>query len=168
MNRSRVPRFLKADRGVSAVEFALIFPILMLVFFLLVDFGRIMFVQLAVEAASNEGVRTSALYPNVEHCVSNSLPGIYHPDCPGMKYSQEINNEVKSVAKLGAVSAANISTLGTAPNVEVTVVHVCSLQNNKQFTEVKVFVNFDFLLPITLGQMDNFVISASGYMKCLG
>jgi Flp pilus assembly protein TadG len=49
------------DDGAVAVEFALVFPVLLLVIFGLVDFGRLYWAQLALTSAAREGVRASAL-----------------------------------------------------------------------------------------------------------
>ena len=53
------------DRGAAAVEFALVLPLLLLVLFGIIDFGRALNAQLTLTQAAREGVRLAALgYPN--------------------------------------------------------------------------------------------------------
>ena len=55
-----------ADRGAAAVEFALLLPILLLIVFGIVDFGRAYNAQVTLTQAAREGVRLAALnQPNV-------------------------------------------------------------------------------------------------------
>jgi Flp pilus assembly protein TadG len=54
------------DRGAVAVEFALLLPVLLLLVFGLVDFGRALNAQITLTQAAREGVRLAALgQPNV-------------------------------------------------------------------------------------------------------
>ncbi len=50
-----------ADRGAVAVEFALILPLLLLIVFGIIDFGRMWNMQIALTQAAREGVRVLAL-----------------------------------------------------------------------------------------------------------
>jgi Flp pilus assembly protein TadG len=53
------------DRGTAAVEFALVLPVLLLIVFAIIDFGRALNAQLTLTAAAREGVRLAALgYPD--------------------------------------------------------------------------------------------------------
>ncbi|MFE6508973.1 TadE/TadG family type IV pilus assembly protein [Nocardioides sp. NPDC057767] len=60
-----MPRLLsrpdRADRGAAAVEFALVLPLLLLVLFGLIDFGRALNAQVTLTQAAREGVRLAAL-----------------------------------------------------------------------------------------------------------
>jgi Flp pilus assembly protein TadG len=49
------------DRGAAAVEFALLFPLLMLIVFGIIDFGRALNAQITLTQAAREGVRLEAL-----------------------------------------------------------------------------------------------------------
>jgi Flp pilus assembly protein TadG len=51
----------REDRGAAAVEFALVLPLLLLLIFGIVDFGRAWNMQLALTQAAREGVRSVAL-----------------------------------------------------------------------------------------------------------
>ena len=54
-------RHLAADKGAAAVEFALIFPLLLLLIFGMIDFGRGYSMQVAVTQAAREVVRNVSL-----------------------------------------------------------------------------------------------------------
>jgi Flp pilus assembly protein TadG len=49
------------DRGAAAVEMALLVPVLLLILFGIIDFGRMLNTQIALSQASREGVRGLAL-----------------------------------------------------------------------------------------------------------
>jgi Flp pilus assembly protein TadG len=50
-------RTLRKAKGVTIVEFALVFPFLMMLFFAIFDFGMYFFIQHSVQFATREGVR---------------------------------------------------------------------------------------------------------------
>jgi len=61
LSRSRKAR----DRGTAAVEFALVLPVLLLIVFGIIDFGRALNAQIVLTGAAREGVRLAALgYPD--------------------------------------------------------------------------------------------------------
>ena len=49
-----------SDRGAAAVEFALVVPVLLIVVFGIIDFGRMLNAQLQVSEASREGARAAS------------------------------------------------------------------------------------------------------------
>jgi Flp pilus assembly protein TadG len=49
------------DRGAAAVEFALVLPLLLLIVFGIIDFGRALNAQITLTQAAREGVRLAAL-----------------------------------------------------------------------------------------------------------
>jgi Flp pilus assembly protein TadG len=54
-----------ADRGSVAMEFALVLPVLLLIVFGIIDFGRALNAQIALTGAAREGARLAALgYPS--------------------------------------------------------------------------------------------------------
>jgi Flp pilus assembly protein TadG len=60
MNRRR-PGGGDRDRGATAVEFALLLPVLLLLVFGLIDFGRALNAQITLTQAAREGARLAAL-----------------------------------------------------------------------------------------------------------
>jgi len=74
---------LRSERGASAVEFAFIVPLLLLLALGIAEFGRAFQVQGTLSAAAREGVRTMALQNDqaaarsmVESVASSLNPGI--------------------------------------------------------------------------------------------
>jgi hypothetical protein len=49
------------DRGAAAVEFALVLPVLLLILFAIIDFGRLLNAQITLSQAAREGARLGAL-----------------------------------------------------------------------------------------------------------
>jgi Flp pilus assembly protein TadG len=67
------------DRGVVAVEFALVLPALLLIVFGLIDFGRALNAQISLTGAAREGARLAAFgYPNaaVQARVAAAAPSL--------------------------------------------------------------------------------------------
>jgi len=65
MNRRR-SRSTSRDRGAVAVEFAILLPVLLLLVFGIIDFGRALNAQIALTQAAREGARLDALnQPNL-------------------------------------------------------------------------------------------------------
>ncbi|MEF3122569.1 TadE family protein [Kocuria flava] len=52
---------VKSERGAAAVEFAMILPLLILIFFGIIEFGRAYNIQLGVTQAARETVRHMAI-----------------------------------------------------------------------------------------------------------
>ena len=79
MNWVESMRKLRKDNGQGMVEFALVLPILLLVMFGIIEFGRLLFTYSMISAASREGARYAA--------ASGRLPGTAterHSDCAGI------------------------------------------------------------------------------------
>jgi Flp pilus assembly protein TadG len=79
MNR-RPPSGRKTrDRGTAAVEFALVLPVLLLIVFGIIDFGRALNAQITLTGAAREGARLVALgYPDaaIQADVAAAAPGL--------------------------------------------------------------------------------------------
>jgi Flp pilus assembly protein TadG len=61
MTRARHTLAGTADQGTAAVELAILLPVLLLVVFAIVDFGRMLNSQIIVTEAAREGARWAAL-----------------------------------------------------------------------------------------------------------
>jgi Flp pilus assembly protein TadG len=59
--RGRSARGAAKDRGAAAVEFALLLPVLLLLVFGIIDFGRALNAQITLTQAAREGSRLAAL-----------------------------------------------------------------------------------------------------------
>ncbi|NDU86280.1 MAG: pilus assembly protein [Ferrovum sp.] len=68
---------MNMERGAAAVEFAIVFPIMLLVMFGIVEFGTMMYDQIMVTNAAREGARWGSVQSvSLTHPVSCSDPGI--------------------------------------------------------------------------------------------
>jgi len=70
-------RKLRRDNGQGMVEFALVLPILLLVIFGIIEFGRLLFTYSMISAASREGARYAAATGRVSGTER-------HSDCAGI------------------------------------------------------------------------------------
>jgi Flp pilus assembly protein TadG len=61
MNRRASSRRGARDRGAAAVEFALVFPLLLLIVFGIIDFGRALNAQITLTQAAREGAGLDAV-----------------------------------------------------------------------------------------------------------
>lgn len=144
---------LKRDSGASAVEFALIAPLLLILIFLMIDFARLGFVQISLNSAAREGVRASSF---------------------GLSTS-----EISTIANSAGGTAAQIATNSSSALLQVTQARSCSASTTLgRSTEVQVSTPFKWLTPIQLltrslgsqsGKLGNqFTLSAKGVMVCAG
>lgn len=73
-------RHAKRERGASAVEFAILLPVLLLVIAGIVDLGRFLFTQISLTNAAREGARaavvSSANLSGIQSRVSAAAPGM--------------------------------------------------------------------------------------------
>jgi Flp pilus assembly protein TadG len=143
----------KNDSGASAVEFALIAPLLLLLIFLMVDFARLGFVQLSINSAAREGVRASSF---------------------GLTTA-----EISTISNSAGGTAAQIATNSNSALLQVAQSRSCSDSTALgRTTEVQVSTPFKWLTPIQLitrslgsqsGKLGNqFTLTATGVMVCAG
>lgn len=52
---------LRSDRGAAAVEFAIVLPVLVVILFGVIEYGRIFFIQNTITNAARVGVRVNAV-----------------------------------------------------------------------------------------------------------
>jgi Flp pilus assembly protein TadG len=65
------------DRGAAAVEFALLLPVLLLLVFGIIDFGRALNAQITLTQAAREGARLAALgQPDVVNRTQGAASGL--------------------------------------------------------------------------------------------
>lgn len=58
-----VKRFVGQDRAAAAVEFALVLPLLLVILFGIIDFGRILFITNALTSMARDGGRFASVQP---------------------------------------------------------------------------------------------------------
>jgi Flp pilus assembly protein TadG len=70
--RHRTARNTPRDRGAAAVEFALLLPLLLLLVFGIIDFGRALNAQITLTQAAREGVRLDAVGQSTANVVTRT------------------------------------------------------------------------------------------------
>jgi Flp pilus assembly protein TadG len=63
-SRRTLRRPFDSDRGAAAVEFAIVVVLLLVIIMAIIDFGRLLFVQQSIKAATREGARVAAVGAN--------------------------------------------------------------------------------------------------------
>lgn len=123
-------RMVHHQKAQGMVEFALVLPLLLLVMFLIIEFGRAIFIYAAVFSASREGARYGAAAGN----VGNYVP--HYQDCAGIQAAARrigslvglqsvsvqyrIFNEDGTFTRLGC-NATNAARVRLGDQVEVSV-----------------------------------------------
>ena len=70
----RMSNFRRSECGAALVEFAIVLPVLILLVFGIVDFGRLLYTLNNLTSAVREGARLAAVQP-----VGTSLQGVVQP-----------------------------------------------------------------------------------------
>ena len=60
--RRRLMRLHSGERGAAAVEFALVLPILIILIFFIIEFGRLYNIQISLTGAARAGARSMAIH----------------------------------------------------------------------------------------------------------
>ncbi|GAC1658314.1 MAG: hypothetical protein NVS9B1_17940 [Candidatus Dormibacteraceae bacterium] len=166
----RLLAYVRGQRSQSMVEFALIAPFILLLTVGVVDFGRVIYYQVSLDAAVNEGARvavraptppntnfaapsddtvmaavfghTSALALARAACVNGPIDSNIPPDNTGWVYITQPNN-----SSAGAANAPGGQPLNSAPAGCAAVVPagVTPGQNN---VPLQVTIRFNFV-PLT-------------------
>jgi Flp pilus assembly protein TadG len=58
----RLGRRARDERGAAAVEFALVLPVLLLIIFGIIDFGRMLYTKITITEAAQTGARAGAIF----------------------------------------------------------------------------------------------------------
>lgn len=153
-SRGRPGLSARDDRGAAAVEMAIVLPLLLLVLFGLVDFGRMYNTQMQLTQAAREAVRVMAL-GGTNDAVQMAL--------------------VKNDAQNRVVAA----TGGLDPVPSAAFPQSCAAVDITSNAKVTVSYNFRFITPLgpiarligassLPGAGDVKVLSADGVMRCSG
>ncbi len=117
------------DRGAVAVEFALLLPVLLLIVFGIIDFGRALNAQITITQAAREGARLAALGDTIAQVQSRATtaanglsvnvnvkqacaPGA---GAQGLDADVQVTYSFSFVTPLGAITGMFGSTLGAPP-----------------------------------------------------
>lgn len=123
----------RRDRGAAAVEMALLLPLLLLLIFGIIDFGRMLNAQIAVTEAAREGARAAVIENSgsaAESRVAKVVTGatvVVLPDstpCDGTSISADATVNVSApfefVTPVGAIAAMFTGPSGFGGDVTLT------------------------------------------------
>lgn len=128
---------LRDSRGAAVVEFAIIFPVLAMLVFGVIDFGRAFFLRTNLVAAAREGARSGATMANP--CLGASTTAI----------QARVQQYVTSFG--GGAVTAGVTTPGACASAAVT--NVVVTISNYAFTPVTPvfrFINYTAAIRITV------------------
>lgn len=136
----------------SSVEFALILPLLLVLLFGLIDFGRMGYVQINLTAASREGARLSSLSTS------------------GIADSSLFQSKVREFAP----DVAGISQLSIGATLGVSF-QPCNTNQDDENTSVTVSSAFNWTLPVGLwallapnsSPIGSFALSSTSVARCI-
>ena len=134
--RRRTARNAPRDRGAAAVEFALLLPLLLLLVFGIIDFGRALNAQITLTQAAREGARLDALgQPNVVSRTQAAATGLSPVSvavtaCPpnagaGVNATVKAGYTLKFLTPLASISHMFGSSFGSSMTLTATGVMPC-------------------------------------------
>jgi Flp pilus assembly protein TadG len=135
----------KLQRGAAALEFALVFPVLLLILVGIIDFGMLMSTQSVVANAAREGARTAALTNNsmaAQNTVNLMISGM-----PGAT-NAGTNVKVDCTTAAGDPCSFSDTTPDTGGIATVTLTYVHT-----------------WLSPVLLGLAPTITLQGKSYMR---
>jgi len=112
----RLREISSSDRGAAVVEFALVLPLLLLLVFGIIDFGRALNAQITLTQAAREGARLVALsQPNVVSRTQAAATGLSNVSVtvvsgcppgagPGVNADVKVSYQFAFVTPVGAIA----------------------------------------------------------------
>jgi hypothetical protein len=155
MNRVRLTEKIRSSKGATAVEFALILPVLLLILFGIIEFGLLLYNKAVITNASREGARAGIVYAYRED------PG--NPGTPDLRISSD------DIRGFISVYTAN-HLVNFCPDDEDVAVTI-EPENPVKLPSgdyLRVTVNYDYcflLIPALSSMMNNLTISGTTVMR---
>jgi Flp pilus assembly protein TadG len=125
-----VRRAGREDRGSAAVEFALVLPLLLLLIFGIIDFGRMLNAKITINEAAREGARAAALAGTGEASariamVTQGMPvSVSISGCPSSP-DPSADATVTITHQFQFITPVNVLAGFAAPTLEATGVMPC-------------------------------------------
>jgi Flp pilus assembly protein TadG len=133
-------RLARSERGTAIVEFALIAPLLFLIVFGIIEFGRILNSYNQLTQLAGQGARAASVNRNPDGtAIAASTGTVDNTDCGGKSYSIQCQLS-KYYAKNDALSNVKVCIPNTAQNPFPT--------NSGQPVTVKVSYRYNFIVGL--------------------
>ncbi len=127
--QARQPSAWRQQRGVAAVEFAVVFPLFFLIFYAIVTFGMVFIIQQSLTFAASEGARAALNYTsvpcdrlqvNARNAVAQALAGT--PWSQNVSFAAQVSISVPAPTSAPGVTCSGTftSTSTSSFNVMVT------------------------------------------------
>lgn len=100
---SRLLKLKKSEKGQGLVEFALVFPLLMILILGMIEFGWILNGKITLTNAAREGARVAAIYQDdskVEAAVKKASEGSGLKEVKGIRTTDDDTATVKATANI--------------------------------------------------------------------
>lgn len=164
------PRRSQRDHGQSLVEFALVFPIFLLVFFGVIDMGRAVYSNNTLAQAAREATRlaaTQAFWVGSSDTACNAAAG---PVCPANVAALKTNVDAaanRMAVGLGTLATSQIyiqCTPAASPPTGAWTGATCNNRNTGDLVSVRITYTFSMLTPVVGQVVNNLSMSASATM----
>jgi Flp pilus assembly protein TadG len=104
----QIARLIRSKRGQGLLEFALIVPVLLLLLFGIIEFGRILNQQLIVSEAAREGARAYAVCPTAGSATTAANTAMNNLQA-GMSSNATIKADTPSVGYVTVTVSMNVT-----------------------------------------------------------
>jgi Flp pilus assembly protein TadG len=156
------------ERGQSLVEFALVFPVFMVLLFGIIDGSRLVFMNSTLSQAAREGARQASVEASWLGSSEGSCNTTAGPVCPATLdvLKSHVLSAVNRMTTLGPVSSSNVflsCDATTAPSGNWTS-QTCSDRTSGGYVSVRVASSFVPITPIVGQILGTITLSGSATM----
>ncbi len=151
----RVPQF-RAQSGQGLVEFALVFPLFILLLFVAIDAGRFVFATSTVSNAAREGARLGSVEAPWIGSADPACGAVGGPVCPASVNALRADITTaanRQMAPFGQVDQVYTSCVGnsTAPPTGAWTSTTCASPESGGYISVRVTYTWHALTPVISG-----------------
>lgn len=147
----------RRDRGQTLVEFALVFPVFILLLFGLLDMGRFVYLNSTLSQAAREGARVASVEASWLGSSDPSCGTFGGPTCPAnvAALRTDVTAAVnRMIAPFGPIATGSVylSCDATSPPTGAWTTQSCNATSSGGLTSVRVVYTFTPITPI-VGQI---------------
>jgi Flp pilus assembly protein TadG len=162
----------RRDDGASAVEFAIILPVLVVVVFGIIDFGVIFAQQLALNNGVRQGVRLAVVAGNpANQTCAQVVSGVQSASGPTI--GMDPTNVAVQVQRVQSTNTSSVSMNCFSPSFSSTgsggnaATRVC-VDATHTDSSIKAVANYDtkFLVPLPFFSSPTFTLTATTVYRC--